>query len=201
MHTVTYILQSILWPFMYLTRLLGRFHVIGVENLAKVHNGRGVILVSNHRTQLDPIFLAAAFPFFSQLRPLYYVSRPSGGYTHLRLGFLFGGFLFKIWGAYPVYRGLKDYRLSLRNPLRLLGERKTVCIFPEGGIPDTPGFGPAHSGVRYLAEYSGATILPTAITYSKEKGYVVAFGEPSHWKGETPQEIFDRTITVHTTHL
>lgn len=193
LHGVTTILQSILWVLVHLTTLAGRFTILGQENLKLLPNGRGLIVVSNHRTLLDPLFLGASLPFFSPLRPLYFISRPSDGYKHLALGFLFGGLLFKIFGGYPVFKGEDDYRLALRNPLALLAAGRSVCIFPEGGIPDDGTLGPARRGVRYLAEYSGSVILPAALSYRKATGYTVRLGTPFFWNGETHEEIFERS--------
>jgi 1-acyl-sn-glycerol-3-phosphate acyltransferase len=60
--------------------------------------------------------------------------------------------------------GLKDYRESLKNHIKLLKEKNTVCIFPEGRISKTGSLGDVHGGVVYLASVSHAPIIPVTIT-------------------------------------
>ncbi len=199
MHIVAWILQSLLWvPGQVALRFRFGYRVVGLENLKKIVSRRnGVLFVVNHRTQLDPVFVAAILPFFSLLRPMHFMSLPPAEYAHLPFGrHIYGGFLFKIFGAYPAYRGLKDYEVALRHHIRLLKEGKSVCIFPEGGITKHPEGKPqkARPGVAYLAKRTGAVIVPVALTGIKK--IEVRIGEPFVSSGEDEHRIMDHVVTL-----
>lgn len=193
MYTVSLILQTLIWiPTRVYLKIVRRYKVLGADwraiSAAKGPK-RGVLLVSNHIGQSDPVLLAAAFPLFSRLRPLFYVSLDASGYRHLPLGFLFGGFLFRIWGAYPAYRGTGNYGHSFMHHIRILSAGKTVCIFPEGGLAKPGAPRAVKPGVAHLAEIAQPLILPAYV--SRTRGRVtVTFGKPFEPAGQTAEEIF-----------
>lgn len=194
MYSIVWILQSILWiPGQIAIRLRFNYRVAGRENLKKIQDHKnGVLFVSNHRSLLDPVFVTAILPFFSPLRPMYFLSLQRHEYGHIPIGrYIFGGFLFKLFGAYPAYRGLKDYEKTLVHHIALLGDGRSVCMFPEGGITKDPEGRPqaARPGVAYLAKRTGAVVVPMAIT-GKET-IEVRIGEPFVSKGETPEQFME----------
>ena len=199
MYTIAWILRSMAWiPGQIIIRFWYGYRVVGRENLKKIaYRGNGVLFISNHRSQLDPVFVAAALPFFSRLRPMYFISLPPYEYAHLAVGkYLYGGVIFRLFGSYPVYRGLKDYEKSFVHHIELLGKGRSVCIFPEGAItkdaegrPQSP-----RPGVGYLAQRTGATIVPIAIT--GEKIVEVRIGEPFVSSGETPEELMAHVVRL-----
>jgi len=164
MHLFPYILQTLIWiPTRFVLWLFGSFRIDGIENLRNLDRSHGVIVMSNHTSILDPILLAAALPPGSGLRPLFYVSLPPEHYAHLKMRYIAGGLIFKLWGAYPVYRGATTYEEIFKEHIELLRNKKTVSIFPEGGITKTGGLGDAKPGVARLAEITGALIVPIHI--------------------------------------
>lgn len=189
MRIITWILQSILWiPGQIFIRYAYGYRVLGKEHLADLKDTeRGVLFVANHRSQLDAVFVTASLPFFSRLRPLFFISLEPKEYYHLPLGrYLYGGFLFKIFGAYPAYRKLGDYAKTLRHHLALLGKGRSVCIFPEGGISKDGTIQKPRAGVSFLAN-TGAWVVPVHITGMKS--ITVHIGKPFVSRGETPEEI------------
>lgn len=76
---------------------------------------------------------------------------------------IYGGHLFNLLGAYPVYSGKHDYEYSLQNHLKIVCARRALCIFPEGQRTKTGQLGPAHGGVAYLARYCDAAVVPVGV--------------------------------------
>ena len=194
-YIIAWILQSLLWiPGQIMLKLVFRYRVVGLEHLANIDTKNGVLFVSNHRSQVDPVFVAAILPFFSNLRPMHFISLEKKEYAHIPVGrHIYGGFLFKIFGSYPVYRGVKDYGVSLRHHIKLLGEGKSVCIFPEGGIrPESRG--KPRPGVAYLANTTNALVVPLAMTGEKE--IEVRIGKPFRTNGENEFAIMDHVTRL-----
>lgn len=157
------ILQKIIWiPTRIILKVFGRLKVIGLENLYSLKGG--AIFASNHSSELDPILLPASLPFFSRFSPIFYTSKSKEYYRNSgwRQNF-YGGFFFKIWGAHPVYSGLKDYEKALENHIELLKHNKSLFVFPEGRITRDGMIQPARGGIAYLSEISGKPIVPVRI--------------------------------------
>lgn len=174
------LLQSLAWgPTRLLLRLRYGMSVSGTDGLGAIPQGRGVIFAANHASQLDPIIVTAALAPLSRFTPLYYGSRPKGEYASFPIGkYLYGGALFRAWGAYPVYRKLENYSLALRHHIWFLKHGYSVCFFPEGGWNDDGSKKPARAGVVHLAELGNAIIVPTKIDGIAERKLRVAFGKP-----------------------
>ena len=144
-------------------RVTGREHV---DQLVKAGH-YPVIFAANHVSELDPIVITDAMPFWSKFMPLYYVARGQGSYNKAQFGwkhYIYGGSFFKAFGAYPVVSGTQDYSKSLVNHVNLLKKGKSILIFPEGKWRDGGKERlPAHGGVAYLAEVSGCPVVPVHI--------------------------------------
>jgi 1-acyl-sn-glycerol-3-phosphate acyltransferase len=156
------ILQALIWP---ATRPFLRFFLnLQIKNLSNLTPlSPGVIFVSNHSSELDPIILPASLPFLSKFMPMFYVSRPRSFYKRSSWRkYFYGGWLFKIWGAHPVVGGTKDYSVSLKNHLEILRHGKSVLIFPEGKrtLDGNIMVNEAHGGAAFLSEQSGMPIVP-----------------------------------------
>ena len=113
---------------------------------------------------MDPFFVPASLPFFSFFSPIFYTSRENKFYSNSGWRkYFYGGLFFKVWGAYPVHIGLRDYEKSLEHHLNILRAGGSLCIFPEGRTTPDGAIQPAKGGVAYLAYATGATIVPTRI--------------------------------------
>lgn len=187
---IPFLFQSlffILKPFFY---LFCDFKVSGIENLDKLEEeNSGIILASNHASELDPITIGIAMNFISKLRPLYYVAREKEFYRDTVLGrFLYGGVFFKLCGAYPAFPGKHDYAFALSYHLIFLRNKKTVCIFPEGKRNDGFGVIDPKGGIGYLADSTDSIIIPAHIRGTRHASFFkfitgkmkisVVFGKP-----------------------
>ena len=154
------ILQKIIWvPTRLLLVFCGGFKIRGLENLKGIEGG--VIFASNHTSEFDPFFIPAILPFFSRFSPMFYTSRENNFYVNSgwRKHF-YGGYFFKAWGSYPVSAGLHDYKASMKNQIRILGDGGNICFFPEGRITPDGMVQPGKGGVAYLAFTTGRPIVP-----------------------------------------
>lgn len=137
----------------YPIRWIFRLHVYGAEN--EPDRGEGAyLLVCNHLTVLDPIWLCAVLknqqPHFMAKAELFKVPVLSQ--------------LVRALGAYPVKRGGADVG-AIRNTIKMLSEGRTVGMFPQGtrrkGVDPTTT--EVKSGAGMIAVKSGAPVLPVYI--------------------------------------
>lgn len=179
--------QHFAWlPLRIFGKLFCSFEIKGVNHLEKIKGN--IILASNHGSEVDPLMLVSALPYFSNILPLVFVSRSKDFYNQSPRGFLYGGRFFELMGAYPVYPGLKDYDRSLQHHLAAIHSGKSVCIFPVGKKHKLNEFENTRGGVSYLALKTGLPIIPTKISglggyrikdYLRRRTKItISFGEP-----------------------
>lgn len=138
--------------------MVGRENFIGLSG--------PVILAPNHTSELDVTALPMVLPFFSHLRPIYFVMNTREKFTSGNLGwrgYFYGCGFLKLLGGIIINPGHKDYSVSLKNHIKLLKEGHTLCIFPEGKCTKNGCVGEAHGGLGYLVYATGATVVPIAI--------------------------------------
>lgn len=158
------VLQTLIWvPTRLILKFFLRFNVLGAENLKGLKGS--VIFAVNHGSEWDPILVPAALPFLSPLNPTFFTSRERKFYGKQGLhSFLYGGLFFKVWGAYPVKVGVKNYERSLRQHIRILEDNAgSICFFPEGAKTKDGNFLPAKGGISYLAHRTGTTVIPVML--------------------------------------
>ncbi len=193
--TFPFVLQNFIWPPTRIAlKFFADFEIKGSENIENMEGP--VIFAGNHTSELDPILLPAALPFLSQLSPIYYVAKKREFYEKSGpLSFIYGGGFFRLWGAYPVREGLKNYELSLNMHISILHMGKSLLIFPEGGLSHDGKLGKAHGGIAFLSKESGAPIIPVAVKgvhemstrdfFTRKKKITLTFGKPIY-----PEELF-----------
>ena len=157
------------WPI----RWLFRIHVKGAENEPK--RGKGsYLLVANHLTVLDPVWLCAALkeqqPHFMAKAELFKVPVLAS--------------IVRALGAYPVKRGGADVG-AIRHTIEILGEGRSVGMFPQGhrrkGVD--PRTTDVKTGAVMIALRSGVPLLPAYIKVKDNKPRLfrridIIFGEP-----------------------
>lgn len=125
---------------------------IEAEGLSHMPRRGGVVVVSNHLTQLDPLVLGVLFT-----RQLHFMAKEElFAFTPL-------GWWLRKTGAFSVRRGETD-RPALRHAEDLLRAGKAVMIFPEGTRSAGAQVQAARAGAVMLAARTQSPILPVAIT-------------------------------------
>ncbi|MFQ5799734.1 MAG: lysophospholipid acyltransferase family protein [Bacteroidota bacterium] len=157
-----------------LLKSLFRFRVFGAEN---VPSTGGVLLMSNHASYVDPVFMGAAVD-----RNLYYMARS----TLFKPG-LIEWFLLNM-NAFPVHLGVPDRR-AIRWALQLLEGDNLLLIFPEGTRTADGTLGKAQAGVGFIAYKTTAFVVPVFLSGTqkvlprtakmpKPAKVTVSFGKP-----------------------
>ncbi len=130
--------------------LFFRFQTEGLEN---VPEDCGIILCSNHRTWLDPIFLGIKLK-----RQLRFMAKDS----LFRKPVL--GFIIKHLGAFPVKRGTGDTQ-AINQAIQTVQDGGVFAIFPEGTRSKTGELGKPKSGAVLVAAKTGGDIIPCCIKF------------------------------------
>jgi 1-acyl-sn-glycerol-3-phosphate acyltransferase len=141
------------WPLYGLMRLVVRLHVEGMDRIPP--DGTGVLVVSNHLHNADPVLIEIAFP-----RPLHFMAKEEL-FKIKPLGWIIGKF-----GNFPVARGKSD-RKAVRNAITRLQHGIAVGMFPEGTRSKSMRLAHAHAGAGLIAIQGDSLILPIAITGSE----------------------------------
>ena len=150
-------------------KIMFRVEIVGahkaVEEIKNAQKkGKGMLLVANHTNELDGPFLRAFLPLPWLSDPMYYVAMTSEHYNKSVFDwrkYAYGGWLFRVLGAFPAYKGMQDYQASLVNHIELLEQQKIVCIFPEGRINRDPSVvSEVRGGVGFLADFTDTDIIP-----------------------------------------
>lgn len=163
---------------------LTRIYIRKIEIIGREHiplEGP-LIAVSNHLNNADPPMVALAtqprYPTFMAKREM--IRWPVIGPA------------FRIFGAFPVRRGVAD-RSAIRTAIEFVENGAMLVMFPEGTRSRTGGLTKGHPGTASIALKTGAPILPIAITGTEVIRWpwlfvkpltiprvTVTFGEPFH---------------------
>ncbi len=134
--------------FRLLMKILSPITITGEENVP--HSGPYIIAI-NHVSTYEAPFILSYWPVLPESMGAVDIWRKPGQ-----------NILVRLYGAIPVHRGEFD-RQTLEKALSVLEAGKPLLIAPEGGRTHAPGMRRAQPGVAYLAEKSGAPIIPAGI--------------------------------------
>jgi len=136
-------------------KVLYRYDVMGRDRLYQLAEKSGVVVVSNHTSYLDVVFMYLA------IRPKYwprFVARDTLFEANPALAWIFAHI-----GAFPIKRDTAD-RTAVKRAARMLKNGEIVGIMPEGS---RRGKGSAalhvHGGAALIARMGKAPILPMAV--------------------------------------
>ncbi|MBS4015930.1 MAG: 1-acyl-sn-glycerol-3-phosphate acyltransferase [Candidatus Latescibacteria bacterium] len=132
-----------------LAKILLGFRVIGQANVLK---NSGQILVSNHRSHLDPFLVGLASgqeTYFMAKQELFKISR-------------FFTWLIKFFNAIPLDRDERA-KSALDQCSNFLQQKKPVVIFPEGTRNKYDSLLPFKPGVGFLAITNQVPVIPVAV--------------------------------------
>jgi len=177
-----------------LTRLLLRLTVAGAEN---VPPDGAALLTMNHLGGADPVLVLAHAP-----RRVVAVGKAEA----LRWPLI--GWVLRTYGMVPLHRGQPD-RAALANLLSALAASGAVLIAPEGRESRTGALEAGQGGAAFLAQHSGAVIVPVAVTGTAWRWLLPAwrrlrrpcvtltFGAPYHLSGALQRSAATNEIMLH----
>ena len=128
-----------------LLRSLFKFQIFGVEN---VPSNSGAMLMINHASYLDPIFIGGAVN-----RSIHYMARA----TLFKQGVI--DKCLRSLNAFPVHLGSTD-RGAIRNALKILDDGNLLLVFPEGTRSFDGTLGKAQDGIGFMAYRTKADVIP-----------------------------------------
>jgi len=125
-------------------RIFYRIRVVGMENFP---DHGGALIVSNHLSYADPVFIGAAFP-----RKVRYLAHDELGSSKI------------LRGVFRLTRTLTlspDHSLSaLRRSIKRVASGTPLCLFAEGGISRLGTTLPFQRGFILLAKHGRVPIIP-----------------------------------------
>ena len=154
MNNLTQFFKIILFP---IYRLIFWYSVEGLENIP---TDKGIIVCSNHISNLDPIFWIIVLK-----RRIHYMAKKEL-FKNKILGWLLPKF-----DVFPIDRHKLDVK-SIKHAINVVKSGDVLGIFPEGTRSRNGEIHEAKSGVAYIARSAKCDVLPVAI---KCKGSVTPF--------------------------
>ena len=151
---IYHLLPTFMWRFMVwiVTNLMYRVHVEGAENIPKEGP---VVLVCNHPTYVDFMFVATACK-----RPPRFLMF----HTFMRLPLV--GWLFRDAKVIPIAPRAEDASL-MEKAFDLVEEELrdggVICIFPEGMVSRDGNLNPFRPGIEKIIERSPVPVVPIAL--------------------------------------
>ena len=153
-----------------LCKVLWRYDVQGVEKLYELAEDSGVVVISNHTSYLDVVFMYLSM--FPKKWPRF-MARDTLFTNNSLLGWAIAQI-----GAFPVARDTAD-RTSIKRAARMLKNGEVVGIMPEGSRRGKGSVEPrVHGGAALVARMGKAPIMPMAVhnvDKIKRKGERVRF--------------------------
>lgn len=183
-----------------LTTLLFDLKVYGRQH---VPPRGGVLIVSNHQGNLDPVVIAVQLR-----RPLNYIAKSelfeNGG----------AAWILRAVNAFPVRQGAGDVG-AVKETIRRLQEGHLLNIYPEGSRTPDGEIAALQNGVALIIRRARVPVVPAVIVGSYEAWPIhrkvfqpwpvrVRYGPPMDLAGMQPEEIIttvDRTLREMFDHL
>lgn len=149
-------------------KLLVGLRIEGVDNVPREG---GVLLVSNHVSNGDPVLVSIACP-----RPAHFMAKKE----------LFAvpvlGWAMRKFGEFPVDRGNAD-RAAIRRSLATLEQGVVLGMFPEGTRSKSGALKPALAGAGLIALRGNAPIVPVAVIGSERIPVLGSKALGASWRG------------------
>jgi cytidylate kinase len=131
-----------------LWRAMFRVRISGAENIPCTG---AVLLVSNHRSNLDPFFVGSCFP-----RQIHFMAKAELWKVKAL------GRLIDLLGTFPVNRGEAD-RAAVKRALETLASGAVVGMFPEGHRNRSEDMAQIQTGVSLFALRDGVATIPMVV--------------------------------------
>lgn len=138
-----------------IAKVCWRYDVENLQSLEMLAEKGGVVVVSNHTSYLDVVFMYLSM--FPRRWPRF-IARDSLFEANGALGWIFAHI-----GAFPIKRDSAD-RLAVKRAARMLKNGEIVGIMPEGSRRGKGSVAPrVHGGAALIARMGKAPILPMAV--------------------------------------
>jgi 1-acyl-sn-glycerol-3-phosphate acyltransferase len=135
-------------------KLVFRCRFLDREKLGELPEGSGALIVGNHSSYLDPVFVMNAL----HPRSIRYLAKEE----FLDFNPLIGRFAAWV-GAFPVKRNSADMS-AIKRAVRMLKRGELVGIFPEGTrIRSKDQEVTYHEGVALIAQLAGVPVVPVRL--------------------------------------
>lgn len=135
-----------------LCRVILGLRVEGVENVPRTG---GLLLLSNHLHNADPVLICIATP-----RPVHFMAKRE------LMSVPVIGRVIRFAGAFAVDRGRAD-RVAIRRAMATLDQGIAVGVFPEGTRSPSQQIERVLAGAGLIALKGGSPVVPLAITGSE----------------------------------
>jgi len=129
--------------------LFGPTRVRGRQNIPRKG---GLLILSTHRADVDPILVQIACP-----RPVYFMAKSE----LFEIPIL--GWMIRCFRAFPVKRGEPD-RNSIKRAVAYLKAGETVCVFPEGELSESGDMLPLKPGIALIVRMAQADVICVGLT-------------------------------------
>lgn len=150
---------------------LYRMEITGAEHLAKAAPGSGLVLISNHISQIDGIAWGCALPEHVTMT-INSVSSASG----------YAAWLVRNYRTVVIDTTTAQ---SLRKLMRAAAAGDVCIVFPEGRTTRTGTLHKVHPGAGIVADYAGCSVMPAWIDGPQLTPF-------SYLKGRVRQRLFPR---------
>lgn len=117
------------------------------KNAGRIPPSGGVLVLSNHLADVDPIVVQVACQ-----RPIHFMAKSELFQIPILKSFL------KFFGAFPVKRGAPD-RASIKYAVQLLRAGEVVCVFPEGQLSEDGKLQELKPGIALLARMADCQVI------------------------------------------
>ena len=135
-----------------LAHLIFPFRTVGKEHIPPASPSDRIVLVCNHISELDPMFLE-----MGQRRQIFFMAKEE--LFRSRIGRWFFG---RQLGAFPVKRGKGDSS-AIDNARAVVESGRIMGIFPEGTRSRNGQLGRFKSGAALIVSQTGASVLPACV--------------------------------------
>jgi 1-acyl-sn-glycerol-3-phosphate acyltransferase len=176
-----------------LTTLLFQLKVYGRRNVPR---RGGVLVVSNHQGNLDPVIMAVRLE-----RPLNYIAKSELFENR------YSAALLRALNAFPVRQGAGDVG-AVRETIHRLQEGHLLNIYPEGCRTPDGEISELQKGVALIIRRAGVPVIPAVIMGSFEAWPIhrdwlrpwpvrIRYGPPMEFDGQDADQIIatlDRTL-------
>lgn len=146
-------------------RLFFRLKIRGLEN---VDEGETYIIAANHISNFDPLLVACLLK-----KRIVFLGKKELFKNKL------SNFIFSKLGVISIDRGKADIK-AIRDCIKVLKDKKSLLIFPEGTRSRGNDENQAKNGIYFIAEKSSVKILPVFIKtdYKIFRDIEITFREP-----------------------